>query len=177
MDGVPVHRRAHPGIVGAGPVLFGLVRVRRHRYLPVALVLVAVVVGRGHGRGYYLLSVTPALTAYGAVELTRWRPGGLPRRVLAWPAFVLSLAAVYPLAAAIEVQRRMPAYSTYRGYGYFAPPPETADSALWIGFDGPDPLRPWFRDCTRRPADGLEVWLCTGRTAPWATIWPAARTR
>lgn len=41
---------------------------------------------------------------------------------------------------------------------------------------GPDPLRPWFRDCRQQQADGLAVWLWTGRTAPWTTIWPAART-
>lgn len=62
-------------------------------------------------------------------------------------------------------------------YPRLAPPPETDEVALWVGVDGPDPLRPRFRGCSGQQADGLEVWLCTGRTGPWTTIRPAARTR
>jgi 4-amino-4-deoxy-L-arabinose transferase-like glycosyltransferase len=232
-----------PGIVGTPLVWFGLVRVlrapRRHpaAFLAVALLGVGVVIALVHGRSYYLLSITPALTALGAVELTRWRPGGRVRRWLAWPAFALSVVAlvavvpvlphavmqrlpgpgialleggeatmrpagtqaagawadlpagqrahtvivaqIYPIAAAVDVYGTASgaplSYSLHRGYGYFTPPPETADSALWVGFDGPDPLRPWFADCRPSPSDGFSVWLCTGRTAPWTTIWPAAR--
>lgn len=202
--------------------------------------LVVVAVAVIHGRSYYLLSVAPALTAHGAVELTRWRPGGKVRRLLAWSAFAVSLvvivatvpvlpdtgmarlpgpgialleegegtlepaagaasrawaalpaewrahtalvAQIYPLAAAVDVEGRGSgtplSYSLYRGYGYFTPPPETDDAVLWVGFDDPAPLRPWFRDCSRQPAgDDLAVWRCTGRTAPRTTIWPPSRTR
>jgi hypothetical protein len=72
------------------------------------------------------------------------------------------------------------AHSGNRGYGWFPPPPETADSALYVGTSA-DEVRPWFRD-VRRVDDGgpdareSSVWLCTGRQEPWAEIWPRLRT-
>jgi hypothetical protein len=69
-----------------------------------------------------------------------------------------------------------PAYSSNRGYGYFPPPPEEQNAAMYVGAD-PAELRPYFTDI-RQLADGgrdTSIWLCTGRTEPWATIWPRIR--
>jgi 4-amino-4-deoxy-L-arabinose transferase-like glycosyltransferase len=91
-------------------------------------------------------------------------------------------AEIYPLAAAVDVLGGRaggpPPYSPHRGYGYFAPPPESQTNALWVGFETvPDTFRGYFADCAPGPADGLEVWLCTGRTTPWAAMWPSIRSR
>jgi hypothetical protein len=89
------------------------------------------------------------------------------------------VAQIYPLAAVVDVIGRReglpPAYSPHRGYGYFDPPPESAPDALWVGFDPPDALHPYFAGCSPLPADGLQLWLCTGRTTPWIAMWPALR--
>jgi len=73
---------------------------------------------------------------------------------------------------------RLPeAYSLSRSYGYFPPPPEHLDTALYIGRD-PAPLAPYF-DASRRIADindDMQAYLLTGRHAPWATIWDRERT-
>jgi hypothetical protein len=69
------------------------------------------------------------------------------------------------------------AYSGNRGYGWFPPPPETADTVLFVGGD-PGDLRPYFAD-VRMLADGgqdASVWLCTGRQVAWAELWPQLRT-
>jgi hypothetical protein len=69
------------------------------------------------------------------------------------------------------------ANSGNRGYGWFPPPPETADTVLFVGGD-PGALRPYFAD-VRMLAEGgqdASVWLCTGRQVPWAELWPRLRT-
>jgi 4-amino-4-deoxy-L-arabinose transferase-like glycosyltransferase len=69
-----------------------------------------------------------------------------------------------------------PANSLNRGYGYFRPPPESQDAALYIGGD-PVGLRPYFTD-VRRVAEGgpdASAWLLTGRTASWTDIWTRLR--
>ncbi len=87
------------------------------------------------------------------------------------------MAQIYPLAAAVE-SRGVPTWSPHRGYGYFAPPPETATDVLWLGFDAPEPaLVEHFTTCTQQPGDGLQVWRCTGRIGEWAQWWPTVRTR
>ena len=63
------------------------------------------------------------------------------------------------------------AYSTNRAYGYFPPPPDQVDAALYVG-SIPEELRPYFAD-ERKVADS--VWLCTGRREPWASVWPKLR--
>jgi hypothetical protein len=80
-----------------------------------------------------------------------------------------------------------PAASLDRSYGWFAPPPEDRDTALWVG---PDPalLRPYFADV--RPVGGIDpgglrgmggtdagtpIWLLTGRQEPWSVLWPRLR--
>ena len=71
--------------------------------------------------------------------------------------------------------RLPPAYSTNRGYGYFAPPPEADTDVLYVGAD-PHELVPYFRDV--RPLAGAgdtRTWLLTGRTQPWADFWPGLR--
>lgn len=81
-----------------------------------------------------------------------------------------------------------PAVGTDRAYGWFAPPPEHQDRLLLVG--DPERLAPWFTDV--RPVgsvaaptplgtygglveESTTVWLLTGRTQPWATIWLQAR--
>ncbi|MCF7553234.1 glycosyltransferase family 39 protein [Pseudonocardia sp. WMMC193] len=80
------------------------------------------------------------------------------------------VAQIYPLAAAIDLEG-IPAYSGHRGYGYFAPPGDGSDDALWIGVDPmPQSFRDGFTTCTEIPADGLHLQRCTGRTAPWSAL-------
>lgn len=68
------------------------------------------------------------------------------------------------------------AYSTNRSYGYFPPPPEQANAALYVG-SSPDELRPHF-DHVRKVADGgddASIWLCTGKRESWSLLWPRLR--
>jgi 4-amino-4-deoxy-L-arabinose transferase-like glycosyltransferase len=69
------------------------------------------------------------------------------------------------------------AHSGNRGYGWFPPPPETADTVLFVGGD-PGDLRPYFADVRMLAGGGLDasVWLCTGRQVPWGELWPRLRT-
>lgn len=72
-----------------------------------------------------------------------------------------------------------PAYSTNRGYGYFPHPPEDRGTVLYVG-STPDEIRPYFTDVHLLAAGGTDpressVWLCTGRTTGWATLWPQLR--
>lgn len=113
-------------------------------------------------------AMAPAAAA-GAAAYTQVPPGERDHTVV--------VAQIYPLAAAIDNAGGVPVYSPHRGYGYFAPPPATATDALWIGFDGPDALRPYFASCTQQPADGLQVWRCTGRLGEWTDFWAALRSR
>lgn len=83
-------------------------------------------------------------------------------------------AEIYPFAAAAEYYGSFYVYSGHRGYWYFGPPPESADTVLFAGFD-PGPLRPYFTGTTPL-VDGV-MWLYTGKTKPWQEIWPALRTQ
>ena len=72
------------------------------------------------------------------------------------------------------------AYSGNRGYGWFPPPPETANSALFIG-ENPDDVRPYFSEVHMLSDGGPEtgastVWHATGRQEPWSAIWPRLRS-
>lgn len=80
------------------------------------------------------------------------------------------VAQIYPLAAAIDLEG-IPAYSGHRGYGYFTPPGDGRDDALWVGVDPmPQAFRDGFTTCTEIPTDGLHLERCTGRTAPWPAL-------
>lgn len=59
-----------------------------------------------------------------------------------------------------------------RAYGWFPPPPESRDRALHVGADADEPA-PYFTDVRQLadPTTGTGVWLLTGRTTPWTTIW------
>jgi hypothetical protein len=49
---------------------------------------------------------------------------------------------------------------------------------VWSELGGePDELRPYFSDVRRLTGDSeTNIWLCTGRTEPWATLWPRLRS-
>jgi hypothetical protein len=72
--------------------------------------------------------------------------------------------------------------SPNRGYVTLVVPPDSDTSALWVGED-PRPLlghfaalRPVGKVSTGNAvpsvADGMPLWLATGRLQPWAQIWP-----
>jgi hypothetical protein len=85
---------------------------------------------------------------------------------------------IYPFAAAAEFYGRADGidrvYSGHRGYWYFGPPPESADSVLFVGVD-PAVLKPYFATLTP-VVDGL-VWRYSGRNRTWAAIWPALKSQ
>ncbi len=78
----------------------------------------------------------------------------------------------YIVAAYIDgyaSQYQLPeAYSTNRSYGYFPPPPDDRDTALFIGRD-PDDLRPYFADVREigDVGDDMHAYLLTGRQQSW----------
>lgn len=69
------------------------------------------------------------------------------------------------------------AFSTSRSYGYFPPPPEDRDTALYIGRE-PDVLRPFFADIrvVGDVGDEMRAYLMTERREPWDRIWSQTRT-
>lgn len=117
--------------------------------------------------------------------------GGIARRTAAayraLPDYERQRTAIvggsYIVAAYIDGYSRQynlpKAYSSNRSYGYFPPPPEAQDQALYVGAN-PDELRPHCTD-VRKVVDGgqrerdASVWLCTGKREPWATLWPRLR--
>lgn len=107
-------------------------------------------------------------------------------------AGVVILTQNYWQAAGLEHfgrSARLPeVYSPNRGYGYFAPPPDSATTILYVGVDEPRsglgveftevaPLvridhRLGFPSVNR----GVTVWLCRDPRIPWSAAWPAMRT-
>ncbi len=76
-------------------------------------------------------------------------------------------------------------HSGSRGYWYFGRPPETATDTLFVG-SGPQRLEQYFADARQVGAidngrgvnngsQGVALWLCTGRLAPWSELWPQFR--
>lgn len=68
------------------------------------------------------------------------------------------------------------AFSVNRSYGYFPPPPDDSDNALYVGRD-PDDFRQYFAD-VREVGDigeDMGVYLLTGQRQSWDQIWPQAR--
>jgi 4-amino-4-deoxy-L-arabinose transferase-like glycosyltransferase len=92
------------------------------------------------------------------------------------------LAESYPFAAAIDyfgpTRGLPPAYSGYRGYGYFDPPPADRDIVLYVGSD-PGALRGAFTDVhpvtPANPSFDTQLWLCRGQRTPWPGLWPELR--
>jgi 4-amino-4-deoxy-L-arabinose transferase-like glycosyltransferase len=107
----------------------------------------------------------------------------------AWRPSTVLLAGNYGEAGAVELFRdRMPlppAYSGQNSYFDWGPPPESADTVLAVGM-GESLLRRWFSSVTPvaridngigldNQEQGRAVWLCHGRQASWAEIWPSVR--
>jgi hypothetical protein len=69
------------------------------------------------------------------------------------------------------------AFSLNRSYGYFPPPAEDRDAALYVAGDDA-PLRPYFTESrgVGVVGDDLRIYLLSGRTQPWSTIWQEQRT-
>ncbi|WP_245713822.1 glycosyltransferase family 39 protein [Nocardia vaccinii] len=69
-----------------------------------------------------------------------------------------------------------PAYSSNRAYGYFAAPPDSARSVLYVGSDI-DELRGRFDQCRTMIGDdsSQKVWWCTGPHESWSQLWPRLR--
>jgi hypothetical protein len=72
--------------------------------------------------------------------------------------------------------------SPNRGYVTLSRPPESARDILFVGND-PSGLVPYFTEVRRIGAvdnglgiqnvsQGMKIWLATGRTGPWDTVWP-----
>jgi hypothetical protein len=121
-----------------------------------------------------------------------------------WPAFARTVAAVHAglpdaeRAASVVLTRNYgeagavdhfgpalglpPAYSGHNSYADWGPPPESATTAVVVGYDGPT-LSRWFGDCTQaaridngvgldNDEQGAPVHVCRERTAPWTRLWP-----
>lgn len=69
------------------------------------------------------------------------------------------------------------AFSISRSYGYFPPPSEDCDTALFVGRE-PDVLRPYFADArvVGEVGDETRAYLMTERREPWERIWSQTRT-
>ncbi|GAB3494375.1 ArnT family glycosyltransferase [Amycolatopsis cihanbeyliensis] len=95
----------------------------------------------------------------------------------------------YWQAAAVEkfaADRGLPpVHSGSRGAWYFGAPSEEATSTLFVGADR-QRLLPYFAEVRQvasldnehrinNSSQGAPVWLCTGRVAPWAQLWPEFR--
>lgn len=124
-----------------------------------------------------------------------------------WPEFTRTVAGVYTglpavdRSTAIVVTRNYgqagavdrfgaglglpPAYSGHNSYAEWGPPPESATTAIVIGYDR-DRLDQWFgsvEEAARidngvgldNDEQGTPVWVCRERRAPWAQLWPQLR--
>lgn len=77
------------------------------------------------------------------------------------------------------------AHSPHRGAWYFATPPDSATTVIWVG-SLPDELRDHFSDFRRAGEtdnglgidnewQGLPIWVGTGQQTPWSQLWPELR--
>jgi hypothetical protein len=122
-----------------------------------------------------------------------------------WPAFARTIADAYDSVPAVQRHRTIvltgnygeagavlhfaphvrPVYSGHNSFWDYGPPPAWATAAVTIGYDESD-LRAWFR--TVRPLttinngvhldndeQGETVWLCSGPTTSWRSLWPKMR--
>lgn len=69
------------------------------------------------------------------------------------------------------------AFSVNRSYGYFPPPPEDSDAALYVGSDADD-IRPYFTDVRKLDDIGedMGVYLLTGQRQSWDVLWSQSRS-
>ncbi len=79
-----------------------------------------------------------------------------------------------------------PVYSGHNGFGDWGPPPEDAIHTIFVGhWDAPS-LSGLFGRCRlhalvdngiglQNEEQGAGVWVCRGRTRPWADLWPRLR--
>ncbi|WP_406692493.1 glycosyltransferase family 39 protein [Saccharopolyspora sp. ID03-671] len=67
-------------------------------------------------------------------------------------------------------------FSPHRGYGFFGHPDDGIDTIVLFARSA-DEIRPFFTDARLAvPGGDLKVWVLSGRTEPWAQIWPAVRS-
>ncbi|MEJ3404844.1 glycosyltransferase family 39 protein [Rathayibacter sp. YIM 133350] len=114
-----------------------------------------------------------------------------------WPEYVRQVAAVTPAGVPVitsnygeagAIARFGPAlglravYSDHNELWYHGHPPDTADSAVFVGYRA-EPLESLFASCTVRARldngvgvdneeQHLPVTVCTGRRVAWADAWP-----
>ncbi|WP_084703689.1 ArnT family glycosyltransferase [Phaeacidiphilus oryzae] len=153
------------------------------------------------------LPVVPAAMLHATPITALDEPAG---ETVGWPVYVRQVAAVYralPVAersGAIVLTRNYgeagavdyfgpalglpPAYSGHNGFYDWGPPPDSARTAVVIGFQHqPGLLRGAFGDCRQvaRLENGLHLdndeqhtplWICTGRRASWPALWPGFKT-
>ena len=109
-------------------------------------------------------------------------------------AHTIILASNYGEAAALYLARREhptvplpPVYSGDNAFWYWGPPPQTATEAIVVGDFPAGQLHAWYTTCVLRARlhsppgvandeAGQPVRWCTGRTAPWAQLWPQVKT-
>jgi 4-amino-4-deoxy-L-arabinose transferase-like glycosyltransferase len=170
----PYYLLGHVGVVAAiGAVGFSRRRGAGARVWPawaagVASALAALVV----------LGLSP-LAAAASPEREEVAAVAAELRTVPDPARTAVVGQTYPTAAYLDAYGAEaglpPAFSTNRGYGWFAAPPDGDVDVLYVGAD-PRELVPHFRDV--RPLGGqgdARTWLLTGRTQPWAGFWPGLR--
>jgi 4-amino-4-deoxy-L-arabinose transferase-like glycosyltransferase len=120
-----------------------------------------------------------------------------------WPAFAATVARVraelpageqvvvltrnYGEAGAVDryLPELSPAYSGHNGYGAWGPPPESADTAVVVGYE-PEELGRWFGSVRLAARvdngvgldddeQGAPVVVATARRVSWAELWPEVR--
>jgi hypothetical protein len=117
---------------------------------------------------------------------------------IGWPELAATVAAVhatvpdavvltrnYGEAGAIDWFGPGPAYSGHNAYADWRVPPESATTAVVVGYDEQQ-LRRWFGTIERAAVidngagldndeQGTPVWVARDRLAPWALLWPQLR--
>jgi len=117
-----------------------------------------------------------------------------------WPRFVDAVTAVVDeqpagtvvltgnygeLGALARYAPDVTAYSGHNALASLGPPPDSVDRVVAVGFDR-GTLADWFDTCDAAAAydngldvdneeQGVTIWVCSGRTAPWSSLWPRIR--
>lgn len=184
-----------PVIFAAGvPVLRRWIGSSRIRCTGAAVVLVA------HAAGTALISLPLAPLGSGGFQVANaivpdigetagWNEFArfVQRAAAGQPAGTIVLTSNYGEAGALDRARRLgaplpPVYSGHNAYGEWGPPPDSATSAVVVGYSNPE-LTPWFLSCPAPVAfPGLPqvdndeqrtpVVMCTGLRQSWMQLWP-----